>query len=150
MKIHKWKDVIEYFEETKNDHCLWNYVTALRGCDKDNTFDTWKYLITCLIRGKCKRAFDIEKTKNVLDSTNDSDLVNLLEKNVSFHWLSHSNDGLVSLGKFYEESMGNQLIHDLLFKLGESLIRPKNRLNIIIKMREIINILYEDDLKNGN
>ena len=50
MKIHTWKEVIRYFLEENDNRNLWNYVTALRS--GDTVHDTWKFLITCIIRGE--------------------------------------------------------------------------------------------------
>ena len=69
MKIHKWRNVIEYFFDINRDlDFLWDYVTALRG--DDNECNVWKYMVTCLIRGRGLNgiAFDIGNCKFYLDN----------------------------------------------------------------------------------
>ena len=149
MKIHNWKEVIEYFLETKNDEYLWNYVTALRS--GDDVHDMWKLMVTSLIRGEGLNdmAWGVSWTKDCLRNYDDEYIKRKLTNpsmKLPSHYVSHIQRGLESLAVYYRDVIKNYIIYSLLKLLSEEMVM--NRKEIPKNVRHIINILYEDS-KNG-
>lgn len=151
MKIHDWKEVIEYFSRAGYEEELWDYATALRSCDGKEFESAWKMLITCLIRGKCESAFDITNTFWEMRFHYNEDISKKLNNcDMPSHWVGHSIAGLNSLSIYYRNALNNKVISSLLSKLKFDLLGiNKNIEDIPITVEKIINLLYEDNSKNG-
>lgn len=150
MKIHDWRKVIEYFLEKEYYAYLWDYVTALRS--GDNAHDIWKSMITCLIRGEGLNsiAWDISSGKECLRLYDDDAIrFRLVEssKKIPIHYFHHSRKGIIALAFYYRERLGNEEVSDLLLKLSEKV--TGGRKEIPDTVRKVINILFEDNSKNG-
>lgn len=125
MKIHSWKEVIRYFLNHDDDRLLWDYATALRS--GDGVPDTWKFMITCLIRGEDVKGFgwDIATAKDFLKCHSDDYIerkMNASYLTVPSHFFIHSHIGLYSLAVYYKEALNNDKICDLLLIFKSKLI----------------------------
>ena len=149
MKIHNWKTIIKYFMKNKQDSELWDYVTSLRGPDNDT--NTWKTIITCMIRGQCTTAYDIEKTRTFLFFKNDNNISDALNKEMIFlssHWFNHSIFALECLATYYSNEMNDFKTSSLFYELSYALNNrsTKNeKIKIVRIVREIIEELYKKE-----
>lgn len=147
MEIHSWKEVIRYFLEQNDTRHLWDYVTALRS--GDGVHDTWKFLITCLIRGKDLdgMGWDIDTSKDFFNTYGDDyiqDKLNITRVMVSWHYFIHSRMGLSSLAAYYKDVKNDKVIYNLLLRL-ESKISNNDFEDLSSLIRQILNILYNNE-----
>lgn len=145
MKIHNWEDVIKYFFEKGYRIYSWDYITALRS--GDNLHDTWKFLITCLIRGDGLDgiAWDISWTKDYLHDYTDDQIKHKLKevsKDISQHYIGHNRRGLEVLATYYRDAIKNNHVADLLIELSTKIAMEKDRPEMPKIVRQIVNLLY--------
>ena len=150
MKMHNWKDVTKYFmdigEEAETE--LWDYITGLRG--PDNNSDSWKEIITCIIRGECTTAHGIDITRSFLSLWNNDAIIKFLNQNIesiTSHWFNHCIYALGSLSQYYRDEMNNIKMSDLLSRLIHNLENRsiEDRIDILITVREIVKEFYKEE-----
>lgn len=147
MKIHTWKEVIRYFLEQDDNRHLWDYVSALRS--GDGVHDTWKFLITSLIRGKDLdgMGWDIDTTKDFFKTYDDVYIQNRLDmtrETIPWHYFIHSRMGLSSLATYYKDVRDDIVIYNLLLRL-ESKLSNNDFEGLSSLVRQILNILYKNE-----
>ena len=147
MKIHSWEEVIRYFLDKGYKSYLWDYVTALRS--GDDVDDIWKIMITCLIRGEGLNgmAWDISWCKDYLDDHESDDCIeeklNETFKDISSHYINHSQRGFDSLSIYYRDVIKNKSIAISLKELSRKMKEDRKEIPKIVS--SILNILYKND-----
>lgn len=147
MKIHSWKEIIKYFLEQDDTRHLWDYVTALRS--GDGVHDAWKFLITCLIRGKDLdgMGWDIDIAKDFFKTYDDAYIqhkLNITREMIPWHFLIHSRMGLSGLATYYKDVRDDKVIYNLLLRL-ESKISNNDFEGLSSLVRQILDILYKNE-----
>ena len=149
MIIHDWESVIKYFMDDKKKTILWDYVTGLRG--PSSNAESWKKMITCVIRGECGEAYGIATTRSFLNRWIDNEIIEFLSEEMevlSNHWFNHSMFALNSLAKYYSYKIYDSKISNLLCELSYNLEErfvESHRMKIITIVREIIEELYKEE-----
>ena len=141
IEVPSWFDIVTHFSQYEYFRDLWNYMTALRGCDEEKRlYFIYKRIFTSFLRMATKTlcVMDFEEFYWTMTHYTAKEIADLLKENIPpSHYVGHTLDGLRSL-KSYPLPEPLEEIRALLEELMERILDNRGIINVIKKIQKIL------------